>query len=70
MPRCQNCGNRNPKLFETNGERPSSVSYGYLCVAPVDPKDWAFAPDKPEPDQLDANGKVLCGQQRYPNDEG
>ncbi len=64
---CPHCGNRNQRLFEDNGVNPTHIGYGILCIARVKPEDWAFA-DPPDPDQLDAEGLVVCGWQWYPND--
>lgn len=67
---CPNCGNDDPDLIESNDCSPKHHDYTLLCVAPVDPKDWAFDHVAPEPDQIDANGKTKCGMQWCPNSEG
>jgi len=65
--RCPHCGNKDKSTIQDNGCAPSSFDYTLLCVARVDPKKWAFAPDRPENDRLDADGKVACGMQWSPN---
>lgn len=60
---CPNCGNRNRRYIETNGERPSSPELTLLCVAPVAPESSSF-----EFMPLDRR-PAECGMQWMPNDD-
>ena len=64
MAKCPHCGNRDPKLIEDNGERPSSPDLTLLCVAPIAPEDSTF-------DWLPLNQRpATCGMQWDPNQGG
>jgi hypothetical protein len=67
MATCPRCGNRDPKSIETNGVTPNDPDYTLLCVARVSPADRSWDHVEPEPDQVDANGRVSCGMQWCPN---
>lgn len=65
--KCPNCGNADEAKMEDNGLKSTHWNYTLLCVARVDQKDWAFNHTSPDPDQIDADGKVACGMQWNPN---
>lgn len=64
---CPNCGNRNQNLIQDNGTSAGSSDYTLLCVARVNPKAWAFAPEAPPSEMLDEKGLVACSMTWCPN---
>lgn len=67
--KCPHCGNTNQDKIEDNGCEPGSFNYALLCVNRVEPRDRSWTHVEPEPDQIDAEGKVSCGYQWSPNEE-
>jgi hypothetical protein len=65
--KCPNCGNRNKNTIQDNGAKPRDVDYTLLCVARVEPSDWAFDHVKPTAEDIGTDGKVACGMQWSPN---
>jgi hypothetical protein len=66
--KCPHCGNADQATIEDNGVARSRHDYTLLCVARVDPSARHWDHVEPEPDQIDADGKVACGMQWCPND--
>lgn len=60
--KCPNCGNKDRKLIQDNGEPLSSPDLTFLCVAKVMPEDSSF-------DHLPlAERPSECGMQWEPNE--
>lgn len=64
---CPNCGNKNPKLIENNGERPTSEDFSLLCVKVIPIKDSSFDQDTLRRLGHVKNGTTKCGTQWEPN---
>jgi hypothetical protein len=65
---CPNCGNTDDRFIENNGLSPTAYGFTLLCVARVRPGLRSWKHVKPRPDQIDAAGKVQCGEQWSPNE--
>lgn len=63
---CPHCGNRNPSLIETNGERATSPDYTLLCTARVPLGESSLLR---EDEEVGEDRLTICAMQWEPNAE-